>query len=80
MLDLGSGVFTCFTPGYYTVSFSAYAHVQPIYRWQTMFLYVNGRGVPESRWHFGASEDAVNDNVGSTGCRIVVSNPMEIIV
>merc|ERR550517_1511826 len=28
-LDLDSGVFTCFTPGYYTVSFSAYGIVGP---------------------------------------------------
>ena len=44
-----------------------------------MYLYVNGGQVPESQWHFGASEDAVNDNVGSTGSRIMVSNPLEMI-
>merc|ERR1719234_1078186 len=27
VLDLDSGIFTCITPGYYTVSFSLYAHV-----------------------------------------------------
>merc|ERR1711953_1369815 len=42
-LDLGSGVFTCLTPGYYTVSFSAYGIVGPDI---VMYLYKNGLEIP----------------------------------
>ena len=42
VLDLDSGIFTCFTPGYYTVSFSAYARSGPSYTYQDIFLYKNG--------------------------------------
>merc|ERR1712083_145175 len=37
--DLDSGVFTCLTPSYYTVSYSAYANVGPDYDYINMYLY-----------------------------------------
>merc|ERR1719273_420715 len=46
-LDLDSGVFTCLTPGYYTVSFSAYGLVGPNYDYIDMYLYKNGIQIPE---------------------------------
>merc|ERR1711953_282943 len=73
-LDLDSGVFTCLTPGYYTVSFSAYGKVGPDYEDRIyMYLYKNGLEIPESRWLFyEKSSGALNDNVGVTGSRIVI--------
>jgi len=71
VLDLDSGVFTCFTPGFYTVSFSAYGIVGPTYGPNWLFLYKNGVELPESKWYFGTNHD-LNDNVGVTGSRILV--------
>ena len=42
-LDLGSGVFTCFTPGYYTVSFSAYAVSGPSHPNAQLYLFQASR-------------------------------------
>merc|ERR1711990_108371 len=74
-LDLDSGIFTCLTPGYYTVSFSVYGHVKDpdpgdfdtIY----MYLYKNAREVPESSWFFRAPAPNIDD-IGVTGARIVI--------
>merc|ERR1712083_859187 len=46
-LDLDSGVFTCLTPGYYTVSYSAYSYVGPSFGNIEMYLYKNGIQIPE---------------------------------
>ena len=80
MLDLDSGVFTCFTPGYYTVSFSAYSHVGPSEEFtaQHLFLYKNSMELPESAWYVRADSGAVIGNVGFTSSRIVVRNFVEI--
>merc|ERR1711934_985703 len=51
VLDLDSGVFTCFTTGYYTVSFSADGVVGPSYgEIQRLYLYKNGSQLPETYW------------------------------
>merc|ERR1711936_1529795 len=71
-LDLDSGVFTCMTPGYYTVSYSAYGYVGPNYDNIDMFLYKNGLDISESLWHFWANSDALNNNAGVVGSRIVI--------
>ena len=76
-LDLDSGVFTCFTPGYYTVSFTAYGQVGPHHIPQDLFLYKNGAKLSESRW-FIATNHALNDQVGVTGSRILVSRLLEM--
>ena len=76
-LDLDSGVFTCFTPGYYTVSFTAYGQVGPHHIPQDLFLYKNGAKLSESRW-FIATNHALNDQVGVTGSRILVSGLLEM--
>merc|ERR1711953_62424 len=45
-LDLDSGVFTCLTPGYYTVSFSLQGLVGPSYgEIVDMYLYKNGQKI-----------------------------------
>ena len=75
VLDLDSGVFTCFTPGYYTVSFSAHGAVgsdtdttRP-----ELFLYKNGMAISESVW--SVLTDYPDDTlVGATGSRTVVRN------
>ena len=72
-LDLDSGVFTCVTPGYYTVSFSAYSHVGPSLDSKVLCLYKNGIEVAESRWLLSTHSVAVNDWIAVTGSRIVVS-------
>merc|ERR1711936_105731 len=69
-LDLDSGVFTCLTPGYYTVSFSAYGLIGPDYgTYIYMYLYKNGLEISESLWGFG---EASGDFVGVVGSRIVI--------
>ena len=72
-LDLDSGVFTCFTPAYYTVSFTAYGELGPHHIPQDLFLYKNGAKLSESRWYI-ATNHALNDNVGVTGSRILVGS------
>ena len=72
-LDLDSGVFTCVTPGFYTVSFSAYSHVGPSFDSRVLCLYKNGIEVAESRWLLSTHSVAVNDWIAVTGSRIVVS-------
>ena len=76
VLDLDSGVFTCFTPGYYTVSFSAYGHVD---KSQFLYLYKNDVQLPESLWYFGSFSGVLNANIAVTGSRIVVSNLLDML-
>ena len=74
-LDLNYGVFTCFTPGYYTVSFSAYGVLGPDHVAQALFLFKNGEQLSESSldiWHNG--QWTMDANVGVTSTRILVSN------
>jgi len=47
--DLHSGVFTCFTPGLYTVSFSAFVDIGPNHDNIELSLYINDREVPASK-------------------------------
>ena len=77
VLNIDSGVSTCFTPGYYTVSFSANSHLGPSYATnQDVYLYKNGEELPESYWHFWADTGAFNDDIGVTGSRTVVSKSL----
>ena len=72
--NLDSGVFTCLTPGYYTVSYSAIGWVGPTNDYINMFLYKNGLEIPQSVWDFGENSGSLNDNISVAGSRIVVSN------
>merc|ERR1711971_500223 len=72
VLDLDSGVFTCFTPGYYTVSFSAYAQVAHVDRVQSLYLYKNKTELAESFWYFESFSGDLDVNVAVTGSRIVI--------
>ena len=72
VLDLDSGVFTCFEPSYYSVSFSSYAGFGPTRGSPSLYLYKNGLELPESQWFF-YTESSLNGNVGGTGSRILVS-------
>ena len=72
MLDLDSGIFTCITPGYYTVSFSAYGAVGPDNINPSLYLYKNGIKLPESVWWIVQS-GALNAAVGVISSRILVS-------
>ena len=48
VLDLDSGIFTCLTPGFYEVSFSAYGEVGPTdENQQSLYLYKNDNRVDE---------------------------------
>merc|ERR1712083_576491 len=61
--DLDSGVFTCLTPSYYTVSFSAYGLVGPDFGDHIiMYLYKNGLKIPESQWRFAESSGGAINN------------------
>ena len=77
VFNLDSGVFTCFTPGYYTVSFSVYGVVGPGHDSHILYLYKNATQLPESVWVSYAETGAVNAKIGSTGSRIVVRNLLE---
>ena len=77
VLDLDSGVFTCFTPGYYTVSFSAYAVSGINYTDLRLYLNKNGAKLPESEWFLATSASAVDD-IGVTSSRILVSKLLEM--
>ena len=79
MLDLDSSVFTCFTLGYYQVSFSLYAAAGPIYSSADLYLYKNGKKLPESRWFFLVGPQ-INDNIEATSSRILASNLLEMFV
>merc|ERR1711934_1206483 len=70
VLDLDSGIFTCFTTGYYTVSFSAYASVGNAHGSPFLYLYKNDVQLPESIWVFGS--DALNGNIEGTISRILI--------
>merc|ERR1712141_715654 len=69
VLDLDSGIFTCFTSGYYTVSFSSWMNTGAPYGYQRMYLYRNGVQLPESYWFYGAAFDVY---FGGTGARNVI--------
>merc|ERR1711971_339038 len=72
VLDLDSGVFTCFTPGYYTVSFSAYGGVGPSHSNPHLFLFKNGSQLPESEWYIATSNGGIYDDIGVTSSRILI--------
>ena len=72
--NLDSGIFTCLTPGYYTVSYSAIGWVGPNNDYINMFLYKNGLEMLESAWYFSQDTGAQNSDVGVVGSRILVSN------
>ena len=78
-LDLDSGVFTCFTPGYYTVSFSAHSAVDSVDPY--LYLYKNAIQLPESSWYlFGSENLKYFDNIGATSSRILVRNSLNFLL
>ena len=70
VLVLDSGVFTCFNPGYYQVSFSAHALVGPNYDNPRLALFKNGLQLPESNWYFYGGSALM----GVDGSHILVRN------
>jgi len=73
VLNLDSGIFTCFTPGYYTVSFSAYGSRGPNFGDKAkLYLYKNDIELPESRCEFWTGNGALNADVGGTSSRILI--------
>merc|ERR1711962_1802323 len=75
LFDLDSGTFTCLTPGYYTVSFSAHVFLYSEYQRNernTLYLYKNGVQLPESYWHFESTSGALNNDLVVTGTRILI--------
>ena len=82
VLDLDSGIFTCITPGYYTVSFSAYGHVGPDYgAIIDLSLYKNGIYLPGSRWQMWGGFESWDSygKIGAMGSRILVSSILETL-
>ena len=79
VLNLDSGVFTCFTPGYYTVSFSAHSAVDSVDPY--LYLYKNAIQLPESSWYlFGSENLKYFDNIGATSSRILVRNLLNFLL
>ena len=77
-LCLDSGIFTCLTPGYYAVSFSAYSSLGLNTNGNTfgpnyLYLFKNNEQVPESGWELFRN-DALNAYVGLTASRNLVSH------
>ena len=73
LFDLDSGTFTCLTPGYYKVSFSAHALLDPGGSRYKLYLYKNGVQLPESYWHFESTSGAGSGaQLVVTGTRILV--------
>ena len=75
---LDSGIFTCMTPGYYTVSFSAYSAMGPRFGPQSMYLYKNGSRLSESWWFSLIDDQTLNTNIGFTSSRILVSSFLDM--
>merc|ERR1711872_110517 len=72
LFDLDSGTFTCLTPGYYTVSFSAHTFLYNGSQRNTLYLYKNGVQLPESYWRFESTSGALNNDLEVTGTRILI--------
>merc|ERR1711872_498065 len=72
LFDLDSGTFTCLTPGYYTVSFSAHTFLYNGDQRNTLYLYKNGVQLPESYWRFESTSGALNNDLEVTGTRILI--------
>merc|ERR1712130_244905 len=68
-LDLDSGIFTCFTPGFYTVSFSAYCQIGTNL---DLYLYKNGSELAERKAVLGQRPNALNANIWVTVSRILI--------
>ena len=71
-LDLDSGIFTCFTSGYYTVSFSA--GTASLGEYVLLYLHKNGEKLPESQWFFNGKDIGTYGWTATTSSRILVSN------
>ena len=76
LFDLDTGIFTCLTPGYYSVSFSALGIAGPTFadnNHSQLYLYKNGIKLVESHWVLGNDNGNDNEEMGVTSSRIVVS-------
>ena len=76
VLDLDSGVFTCLTSGYYSVSFSARGALGLHYPYQILYLFMNGTQLPESGWQLWDNGSIIEVDIEVIGSQIVVSNPL----
>ena len=78
-LCLDTGIFTCLTPGYYAVSFSAYSSLGPPSLLDNplgpnyLYLFKNNEQVPESGWELFRN-DALSAYIGLTASRNLVSH------
>ena len=78
VFDLDAGIFTCITPGFYTVSFSAHGAAGGKYaNGQFLFLYKNGSELPQSKWYI-LNGSSIDGHIGVTSSRILVSNLLEM--
>ena len=76
LFDLDTGIFTCLTPGYYSVSFSALGVAGRAFgenNHSHLYLYKNGLRLDESHWVLGNDNGNDNEEMGVTSSRIVVS-------
>ena len=71
-MNLGTGVFTCLTPGFYTITYSGVSHLQPTEETH-IYLYLNGHRVAGSLLEQDMNPDTVGSHVELQGSRTLVS-------
>ena len=69
---MGTGVFTCLSDGIYSVTFSGNAHLLPNGAVE-VYLYLNGVGLPESRWLAYTTSGTIGGQLKVPGSRSLVS-------
>ena len=70
-LDLATGVFTCMTPGFYTITFSGYSWLDPGEE-NMIYAHVRGVMIAESRYR-DSSSSGVGDTIQTQGSKTMVS-------
>ena len=71
-MNLGTGVFTCLTPGFYTITYSGVSHLQPTQETH-IYLYLNGHRVAGSLLEQDMNPDTVGSHVELQGSRTLLS-------
>merc|ERR1711934_39413 len=70
-MNLGTGVFTCLTPGFYTIPYSGISHLQPTQETH-IYLYLNGNRVGGSILEQDMNPDTVGSHVELQGSRTLI--------
>ena len=71
-MNLGTGVFTCLTTGYYTITYSGISHMWPEEETH-IWLYLNGNRVEGSKVEQDMNPGTVGSHIELQGSRTLVS-------